>query len=80
MSRPFWYGVFGMGSLLPLALFLIPGPLSLLAAFNALCGGVLMRWMVIKSGFQRTWLPGEQQYRSRLPKGDEAFFQIGRSK
>jgi formate-dependent nitrite reductase membrane component NrfD len=39
----------------------------------ALSGGALMRLLVIRGGATRTFLPGEQIFRARLPIGDEAF-------
>jgi hypothetical protein len=41
-----------------------------------LFGGILMRHLVVYSGEDRTWLPGEQKYRSRLPVGDEEFIKV----
>jgi hypothetical protein len=36
-------------------------------------GGVIMRMQTVTSGNDRTFLPGEVQYRSRLPRGNEKF-------
>lgn len=67
-------GFLFIGTLLPLVLILVPINLvQVFAAFLVLLGGVIMRLMVVYSGQDRTWLPGEQKYRSRLPLGHEAF-------
>ena len=42
-------------------------------ALLALLGGFIMRNLVVYAGASRTLLPGEEKYRSRLPKGNEAF-------
>ena len=63
-----------VGTLLPLIMVLIPTALvQAMAAVLVLMGGVTMRLLVVRSGSDRTWLPGEQKYRSRLPIGTEAF-------
>lgn len=62
------------GNLLPLALLLVPSLLCHAAgALLVLAGGLLMRILVVYAGEERTWLPGEKRYRSRLPGGDETF-------
>ena len=62
------------GTLIPLILLLVPATLAQAAgALLVLAGGLLMRIMVVYAGEERTWLPGEKRYRSRLPGGDEAF-------
>jgi hypothetical protein len=48
-------------------------PAVTVGAVLVVLGGLLMRWMVVHAGEHRTWLPGEQNYLSRLPEGDEAF-------
>jgi protein NrfD len=74
LSLGFWGGLIAFGTLLPLILQMLPGVAAwVVGDITVLLGGGLMRWMVIKSGEQRTWLPGEEFFRSRLPKGDEAF-------
>jgi len=70
----FRYGFLFAGTLLPLILLLQPLPaLKAAGAVLVLLGGVVMRCLVVHSGRDRTWLPGEQKYRGRLPHGDEAF-------
>ncbi|WP_199242439.1 NrfD/PsrC family molybdoenzyme membrane anchor subunit [Desulfosporosinus fructosivorans] len=67
-------GFLFIGTLLPIVLILVP--INLIQVFGTLLvlvGGVVMRLLVVYSGQDRTWLPGEQKYRSRLPIGDEAF-------
>ena len=74
LAGPFWGGFLVVGTLVPLVLQGFGGTtLWAVAGGLVMAGGALMRWMVVKSGEQRTWLPGEERYRSRLPKGDEAF-------
>jgi formate-dependent nitrite reductase membrane component NrfD len=71
----FKYGFMLAGTLLPLALVLVPAPpFQAAGAVLVLAGGLVMRNLVIYAGnADRTWLPGEVKYRSRLPHGDEAF-------
>lgn len=74
MALAFWAGFMGLGTLL--ALMLLPARsavFQLSGAALAILGGALMRWMVVRSGKHRTWLPGEENYRARLPRGDEDF-------
>ncbi len=76
LSNLFWLGLVGGGTVLPLGLFLLPGVMfQAIGAVLALLGGALMRWLVVRSGETRTWLPGEEKYRANLPHGDEAFLQ-----
>lgn len=74
----FWVIVLGIGSALPLILALLSdnGLVVGLLAILVDVGGGWMRWMVIRSGEYRTWLPGEERYLSRLPHGDEEFLKI----
>ncbi len=73
-SLLFWGGLVLAGSLLPAVLFAFQSLFSIsAAAILAICAGVLMRLLVVYSGEDRTWLPGEEVYRSRLPGGEEAF-------
>jgi protein NrfD len=44
-----------------------------IGALLVLVGGVVMRCLVVYAGEDRTWMPGEQKYRKRLPTGDEPF-------
>lgn len=70
----FWGGFILFGTLLPLILHLLPAVFTwIVGNVLILLGGALMRWMVVKAGQERTWLPGEEIYRAGLPQGDEAF-------
>ena len=63
-----------LGTLAPLVIALIPSAIAGgIAAVLALVGGVTMRLITVSSGTDRTMLPGELKYRSRLPQGDEKF-------
>ncbi|WP_321532178.1 NrfD/PsrC family molybdoenzyme membrane anchor subunit [uncultured Desulfuromonas sp.] len=63
-----------IGTVVPMILLLTPvGFFQGLAALMVLFGGVMMRIQIVTSGKDRTFLPGELQYRSRLPQGDEKF-------
>jgi protein NrfD len=68
------------GTLLPLVLVLLPSQMYQgFGAVLVLLGGVTMRLLVVRGGEDRTWLPGEKKYRSRLPLGDEAFLKAWNS-
>lgn len=70
----FWVGILLLGSLTPLICFGFSNPITIgIGAILVIAGGVLMRNMVVYSGADRTWLPGEEKYRAKLPKGDEPF-------
>jgi formate-dependent nitrite reductase membrane component NrfD len=74
LSGTFKGGFLLVGTLLPLILLLLPaGIYQGTGAIFVLVGGLIMRMLVVRSGEDRTWLPGEQKYRSRLPIGDEEF-------
>ena len=74
MAPGFWGGFLFAGTLLPLALMLISSSLARgIGGVLLLLGGLLMRILVVRGGQARTWLPGEERYRSRLPGGSEAF-------
>lgn len=74
LSKGFKISFMLIGTLVPMILFLIPVTLfQALAALMVLFGGVMMRMMTVTSGNDRTFLPGELQYRSRLPQGNERF-------
>lgn len=63
-----------VGTLAPLVLVMIPSLLCQgVGALLVLVGGVVMRCLVVYAGEDRTWIPGEQKYRKRLPTGNEAF-------
>jgi formate-dependent nitrite reductase membrane component NrfD len=73
-SGAFQTGFLLLGTVLPMALVLLPAEFyQEIGATLVLLGGITMRLMVVRSGEDRTWLPGEQKYRSRLPLGNEAF-------
>ncbi|MCM1565485.1 MAG: polysulfide reductase NrfD [Dehalobacter sp.] len=75
-------GILFIGSAVPLVLLLLADYFVAADTFKAigtlcvLLGGVIMRNLVIYSGQDRTWLPGEQKYRAKLPHGDEDFMKI----
>jgi len=73
VAPAFWLGVFGAGSLLPVAVQIVAPQCSAVAALLCLIGGATLRYLVVLSGKERTWIAGEQQYFARLPNGDEAF-------
>ncbi|NLL20086.1 MAG: oxidoreductase, partial [Clostridia bacterium] len=73
LASLFKYGFLLLGTLLPLILFLWRINLEIIAAVLVLLGGLLMRWLAIRGGEERTWLPGERLYYARLPAGDEEF-------
>lgn len=70
----FQAGFMFVGTVVPLVLFLVPNATAVgIAGLLAILGGLIMRNLVVYSGQDRTWLPGEEKYRSRLPQGHEAF-------
>ena len=75
LSAGFKLSFLFLGTVLPLVMFLVPAGVSQgIAAVLVLFGGVMMRMLTVTSGRDRTFLPGELQYRARLPKGHERFF------
>jgi len=73
----FKVGFMLFGTLIPLILFLFSGPIVYaLGSLLAIIGGLIMRNLVVYSGQDRTWLPGEEEFRSRLPLGDERFMKV----
>ncbi|MCB2180309.1 polysulfide reductase NrfD [bacterium] len=73
-SAGFWGIFMVLGSLIPLMLFALGSDtLSVVGGILVLLGGIWMRLTVVDSGNMRTWLPGEEFFLSRLPKGDEEF-------
>ena len=70
----FWGGVIAAGLLLPLVLYALGVPV--LPALCVLAGGLILRFLVVYSD-DRTFLPGEEKYLARLPRGDEAFLRAG---
>ena len=76
-ATPFKGGILLFGSIIPMVFIVLPSPYFVaLGALMVLFGGILMRHLVVYSGEDRTWLPGEQKYRSRLPVGDEEFIRV----
>jgi formate-dependent nitrite reductase membrane component NrfD len=73
MASGFWLGLLLCGTLVPLALQLFVPNAIAIAAGLAILGGAILRYLVVASGQDRTWIAGEQRYNSRLPHGDEAF-------
>jgi formate-dependent nitrite reductase membrane component NrfD len=74
LSASFKLGFMLLGTIAPLILLLFISPvIQGVGAALAVLGGVIMRYLVVRAGEDRTWLPGEQKYRSRLPLGDEPF-------
>ncbi len=74
LSPLFWIGFAIFGTILPILMELSGNPWIMFTAdILVIFGSALMRWMVIHSGDQRTWLPGEEKYRGRLPYGNEPF-------
>lgn len=81
VSGKFKYGFLLAGTLVPLVLLLFLGKAPIaLGAVLALAGGLLMRTMVVSGGQDRTWLPGEEKYRARLPLGHEEFLKAWNTK
>lgn len=81
MTGAFKGGFLLAGTLLPLVMVLMPAVLWQGAgSLLVLLGGLIMRTLVVYAGADRTWLPGELKYRSRLPQGDELFLQAWKSK
>lgn len=76
----FWIGMIGIGLLVPLAGYASGG---FFAAYGApvlvLCGGLLLRFMVVYSD-ERQALPGEERFFNRLPQRDEAFLSAWKDK
>ena len=69
-SKLFWIGMVGCGLVLPL-LFNIIG-LNIPAAVLALCGGLLLRFLIVFTD-DRAEVPGETRYFSRLKKPGAEF-------
>ncbi|HZK43296.1 MAG TPA: NrfD/PsrC family molybdoenzyme membrane anchor subunit [Syntrophomonadaceae bacterium] len=75
-AAPFKIGVLLIGTVVPFILFVVPNLIVVvIASLLTILGGLIMRNLVIYAGQDRTWLPGEIEYRSKLPHGDEAFLQ-----
>lgn len=75
-ASPFKIGFLLMGTAVPFVLFVIPNIIAItIGSILTILGGLIMRNLVIYAGQDRTWLPGEVVYRTKLPHGDEAFLQ-----
>lgn len=74
LAAAFWGGMVIAGLLLPLIMYAFgSGAASgLVAPVLVLCGGLLLRFLVVYSD-DRAPLPGEEKYYTRLPKNDEKF-------
>lgn len=74
MASGFKISFLVLGTVVPLVLTIIPfAATAAIASLFVLFGGVTMRMLTVQSGTDRTYLPGELKYRSRLPKGEEEF-------
>lgn len=80
LSGAFKYGFLLLGTLLPLILFLWPANLDIAGSLLVLLGGLIMRWLVVKGGENRTFVPGEKLYYARLPVGNEDFLKAWEDK
>jgi formate-dependent nitrite reductase membrane component NrfD len=70
---PFWGGMMCLGLMLPLVLYLVSGDVAeLLATVLVLAGGVMLRFLVVYTN-DRMLLPGEEEFHSWLPAGNETF-------
>lgn len=70
----FWVGMIGIGLVIPELLYIfVPGiASSVIAPIFVLCGGLLLRFMVVNSD-ERAPLPGEERYYTRLAPDDSLF-------
>ena len=66
----FWIGMVCCGLVLPLLLNIIG--MSTVAAILALCGGLLLRFLIVFTD-DRAEIPGENRYFSRLKQPDAEF-------
>lgn len=74
LSSQFKLAFLLLGTFAPMILGIIPlTAAAAIAAILVLVGGVVMRLLVVSSGTNRTLIPGEEKYRSRLPQGHERF-------
>lgn len=70
---PFWAGLVVIGLFAPLILYSVGSATAcILASAGVLIGGVMLRFLVVYSG-DRILLPGEAEFMTKLPNGDEAF-------
>jgi len=80
LSASFKLGFILLGTIVPIVLLLFTNPVvHSVGACLALLGGMIMRYLVVRAGEDRTWLPGELKYRSRLPVGNEDFLKAWKS-
>lgn len=76
-SMAFKVGIIFVGIILPLVFETVSGTTAhVFGALFVLLGNLIMRLTVVYSGNERTWIPGETQYKSRLPHGSEAFLKV----
>lgn len=70
----FWVGMMGIGLLIPEFIYIFLGGVasSIVAPVMVLCGGLLLRFMVVNSD-ERAPLPGEDRYYNRLVDHDAEF-------
>jgi formate-dependent nitrite reductase membrane component NrfD len=74
LSLAFKIGFVALGTVAPLVLVLLAAPAEqAIGAGLVLLGGLTMRLLAVRSGEDRTMLPGERRYNLRLPTGDEEF-------
>ena len=71
----FWVGMVGLGLVVPLVMYIGGGhsaAATLVAPILVLCGGCLLRFMVVNTD-DRAEIPGENRYYNRLAKNDAEF-------
>jgi formate-dependent nitrite reductase membrane component NrfD len=69
----FWVGAVAAGILVPILLYSLRVPATVIAAASfVLAGGAILRFLVVYTQ-DRIMLPGEEEFRYWLPKGDERF-------
>lgn len=69
----FWVGAVIAGILVPILLYGLRVPATVItAALFVLAGGAILRFLVVYTQ-DRIMLPGEEEFRYWLPKGDEKF-------
>lgn len=74
LSVSFKLGLLFVGTLVPLVVLLFdPTAVHAFGALLVLFGGLVLRILTIRSGQDRTFLPGEEKYRRRLPGDSEEF-------
>lgn len=70
----FWVGMMGIGLVIPEFIYIFLGGIATLyvAPIMILCGGLLLRFLVVNSD-ERAPLPGENRYYNRLVSDDAEF-------